>query len=143
MGYTHYYHVPKDFYDAEWENFISLCLKFIRKLPSEIKIAREYDDVDTEPEFNEKYVRFNGIEKEGHETFVVLKKGNSDFNFCKTARKPYDLMVCACLIALKYCVPHVKVNSDGEAEDWEEAFKFFNEVEGTQLDFKHIVNKGD
>lgn len=71
----------------------------------------------------------------GHETFVILRKvrkqddWRSDkkaiFNFCKTACKPYDLMVTACLILYKYYFRNdVQISSDGNEEDWSEACKF-------------------
>lgn len=71
----------------------------------------------------------------GHETFVLQRKqwrdkygentGNTLFSFCKTARKPYDLMVTACLILYKYYFKQdVEIGSDGDEEDWREAFLF-------------------
>jgi len=71
----------------------------------------------------------------GHETFVLCRKTwiqpdyrndkQTLFSFCKTARKPYDLMVQACLILYKfYFKDDVSIFSDGDDEDWSEAFKF-------------------
>jgi hypothetical protein len=40
------------------------------------------------------------------------------FDFCKTARKPYDLAVTAALITLRHHFPEVGVSSDGVAADW-------------------------
>lgn len=69
-----------------------------------------------------------------HETFVLnrkarkLEKYEKDdediFDCCKTARKPYDLMVCACLILYKYYFPYVQISSDGNEEDWKPAWEF-------------------
>lgn len=43
------------------------------------------------------------------------------FNFCKTAYKPYDIAVTACLIALKhYLKSDVLINSDGDLNDWQD-----------------------
>jgi hypothetical protein len=68
-----------------------------------------------------------------HESFYVEQtfqpwhedmKADSEglwFTFCKTARKPYDLAVTACLIRLAFHFPEtVKISSDGTAEEWEE-----------------------
>jgi hypothetical protein len=73
-----------------------------------------------------------------HETFVLTRKAGKPntwsqddptlFSFCKTARKPYDLMVQACLILYKYYFPEVEIGSDGENEDWAQAFAFVAEV---------------
>jgi len=50
------------------------------------------------------------------------------FQFCKTVRKPYDLMVCACLLIMKYHLgDDIKVRSDGSPSDWEHAKDFICE----------------
>jgi len=70
-----------------------------------------------------------------HETFVIQRKYPKDnrsyttpneyFAFCKTARKPYDLMVCAVLILYKlHFQDRVSVCSDGDFEDWAPALNF-------------------
>lgn len=74
----------------------------------------------------------NGL---AHETFqvnrVVKDKGRGGeevFSFCKTARKPYDLMVQACLILFKYYFSVVEISSDGDRDDWKEAIQFVAKV---------------
>lgn len=49
-------------------------------------------------------IRFNGVEDDGHETFYLPKKKRS-FNFCKTARKPYDIAVAMVLLACHAVAP--------------------------------------
>ena len=72
-----------------------------------------------------------------HETFVITrvstpntysKEEQSSFNFCKTAGKPYDLMVTACLLLYKFYFPKVELSSDGTAEDWKTAVTFIGNV---------------
>lgn len=42
------------------------------------------------------------------------------FDFCKTARKPYDVMVVAALCRMAECGEDtIRVSSDGKPEDWE------------------------
>lgn len=66
--------------------------------------------------------RFNTIEK---------LKNDEIWAFCKTAHKPYDLVVCASLMAIKH---HLKsdfeVSSDGSIEygEWDIAIKFYEEL---------------
>ena len=61
----------------------------------------------------------------GHETFILKRKySEGDWTFCKTARKPYDLMVKACLILYKYYFSDVQISSDGDEEDWQQAWEF-------------------
>jgi len=77
-------------------------------------------------------IQVNGVGEGRHETFVLSRlnyreewqSGDSNmlFNFCKTARKPYDLFVCSCLIIAKNHLKNdIKVTSDGEQHDWAEA----------------------
>lgn len=121
MGYTHYFphhHTA----DKVWRKIKADCEKVISNLPEDIKIVDESSDHN---------VWFNGFEDEGHETFVLYRAGSDGFEFCKTARKPYDLAVTACLLVYKHHSPDtIKVSSDGDAEDWVEAkaltMKLFN-----------------
>ena len=88
----------------------------------------------------------------GHETFVLERKAwkqadhrpseNTLFSFCKTARKPYDLMVQACLILYKHYFPYVHIHSDGDMDDWTEAFKFVAAVipEGKEIGTALLIN---
>ena len=110
------------------------------------------------PKFNKKWVYFNGSstppkdrKKDNsnykywaedpleHETFVLTREieeneyGETDgsmWSFCKTARKPYDLMVQAVLLLAKcHFKDRIRIppddwnNSDGEYEDWIQAFE--------------------
>lgn len=86
------------------------------------------------PIFNESEIWFNGEEKSGlsHETFgIQVQKPMRDF--CKTARKPYDILVCYALL----CFDHVfddtfvfSYSSDGDNYDWKAAYRFAREVGG-------------
>ena len=51
---------------------------------------------------------------ESHEQGLYL-------DFCKTARKPYDLAVAMVLFSLKHCWPEVELFSDGFPEDFAQA----------------------
>lgn len=74
-----------------------------------------------------------GVDTLSHETFILSRKPINLGNFCKTARKPYDLMVTACLLLYSYYFRNVVVDSDGTEEDWSEAFKFIASVLGKSL----------
>ena len=76
-------------------------------------------DGEDDPQFTTDEIRFNGIGDDSHETFA-LGKGYNGFKFTKTARKPYDRHVLACLIlAKKYFGDAIKVSSDGDNDDIE------------------------
>lgn len=127
MGYTHYWYRKPEL-DAK--TFVEFSKDIARLIASAaVPVAREYDDPQTRPLVDVDEIRFNGIDGDGHETFHIgMKNGGRKqddgtvFDFCKTARKPYDLLVTASLIAAKkHFGEDIKVSSDGDDEDWEEA----------------------
>ena len=151
MGYTHYFNFRKgaDIDDWRWNDAIELgkaCMK-----ESGVEIAG--GDGTGKPIINNKCVCLNGVRPNLHETFYLDRK-MEDFGFCKTARKPYDIVVCCFLLAFKYIFKKdFEYTSDGttrgdlrskenkeywakycpnyvpkvEAE-WSAAYKLFNKV---------------
>ena len=86
-----------------------------------------------------------------HESFVlepteapiVHPRAPMIFGFCKTAFKPYDLAVQACLIVFTCRFPGAfLVTSDGDAELWTEAAAFVQEHLGYGADF-HLATKAE
>lgn len=70
-------------------------------------------------------LNFNGARENAHETFMVREhykqnlEHDDGFSFCKTAEKPYDVPVTACLAILKhYLGYYIEVSSDGNAYKW-------------------------
>ena len=58
------------------------------------------------PIINDSNFWFNGDGSNNldHETFCIdVMQSDDKWNFCKTARKPYDLLVCCTLISLANC----------------------------------------
>lgn len=134
MGYTHYWTLKKAD-NKTWKEFVAACKELHKALPETSETAGGYYadgkivicgwDGTGKPEFKLSGISFNGDEETGnnHETFLIEKE-NTDWNFCKTARKPYDLLVCACLIAAKEILGY-EVRSDGDFEDWKPAIAFY------------------
>ena len=124
MGYTHYWAQQRNYTEAEWSQ-ITATIKAIIEA-SDVPVEREYMTVrKTCPIFTDDDILFNGVGDDGHETFVftrevaeepTYRKGEGDFQFCKTARKPYDEIVVACLIAASE-MGVITWSSDGEGED--------------------------
>lgn len=144
MGYTHYWRQAADVPAHDWQDFTNLVRKALDNLPPFSTSAGGYysralleitgdDDTDTAPSVNGTQVRFNGAgrsdtgEDLSHETFVLtrergtladweVREGHTTkFDFCKTARKPYDLAVCAVLILADYRLgDFFAVSSDGD-----------------------------
>jgi len=66
-------------------------------------------------------VNFNGKQELAHEDFVLrdFYKNNGQGGFCKTAQKPYDTVVTACLAILKHHLrDQIVVDSDGRPKDF-------------------------
>ena len=84
------------------------------------------------------YISGQGEPDLGHESAVFYQQSppntwatpeeiaeNGTFNCCKTARKPYDVFVCASLLLLKSLAPDsIHVSSDGDPQDWAAALRF-------------------
>lgn len=118
MGFTHYFEKTEKLNQSTW----NVAIEDVRKVLEVRKdlICREYDSPDVPYECDSEHIRFNGKGDEGHETFLV-KRDTSDYNwnFCKTARKPYNEVVEACLTILAhYFKDDFKVSSDGEWNEW-------------------------
>lgn len=127
MGYIHYWTLSKNISEKDFALAIKDCEKICKE--SKIPIQYEYNDND-KPIFSENEIRFNGVEEDGHETFSI-HLGNKGFDFCKTACKPYDINVTCCLIVFKhYLKNNIKVNSDGNLEDWQSAIALCQKVLG-------------
>lgn len=138
MGYTHYW-TPKNANKETWMKFLKVARELKKNLPKTSETAGGYHSdnpivirggMGTGPaEFKGDGIWFNGNEAKGldHETFMISPT-KSDWNFCKTARKPYDLLVCAVLIAAHEYLGY-EVSSDGDLEDWLPAIEYYSTVE--------------
>lgn len=118
MGYTHYMKQKRSFSKDEWNKLKDLTQEII-----------DYCDVplDTDEyplEINDEVIRFNGVGDDSHETFYLTPVPelqpwqDEHFNFCKTARKPYDVPVAMVLLAINHFIPGVmEISSNG---GWDE-----------------------
>lgn len=118
MGYTHY--MQTDNWDRQDEIGWEKALPIIRKILKRHKDTVQFEmDNPKRPVVSKKQIRFNGIGENGHETFLIVNSedqggyGNKSFCFCKTARKPYDIVACEVLLVLNAFCPHLSIGSDG------------------------------
>ena len=102
--------------DDEWDQIKTAARKLFKERRA--LVCRESDTPRKAPAVNNRYIAFNGRGEDGHETFV-LQRAESDFSFCKTAGKPYDIVVVELLREVKRIVPdwlHMSSDGDGDEE---------------------------
>jgi len=147
MGYTHYW----SFDPNKVKSTEDLRKRFKRASMQIKKFANWVNDNKSEvykirgglgkgkPIFNETEIWFNGDASQQleHETFNMhwsrptLHGGFKDF--CKTARKPYDLAVCFALLTFAEIFPDAfeySSDGDGRDEEWQRAIEFYETFTG-------------
>lgn len=120
MGYTHYWKSIRAFTTPEWGELLGVTSEVLTLSQHSIPIAFESDRDDEDPVVSASEIRFNGIGDLGHETFRLTKEF-AEFDFCKTAQKPYDEVVTAILYYVHtHFADVIKVSSDGDinGDDW-------------------------
>ncbi len=106
MGFTRYWEFS-GLNEEKFKDFSSVC----QVLVDTMNIPLE--DIT----INERQVRFNGVDEDGHETFY-FSLDKSGFNFCKTNVKPYDEVVCGCLYIAKVIFGEdIRINQDCDPSD--------------------------
>lgn len=118
MGYTHYWELPKKLTEEDREG-MELAVPIVRKILERHAnlVCFEANQPDDDPEVSKDRIRFNGKGDDGHETFLFnFRESTSDF--CKTNRRPYDIVICEVLLVLNALIPNLSIRSDG----WEEGF---------------------
>ena len=144
MGYTHYFYREENLDSKLFDLASKDCQKVCNI--SDVEIQLEYNTPEL-PVFTKDMVRFNGVGDNGNETFVIERLFKSSypqkndkgqlFAFCKTACKPYDNLVTACLVIFKhYFGESITVSSDGELADWKSGMSECQKVLGYGLGFK-------
>ena len=148
MGYTHYWDQKKDFTKSQWsailEDANGLLTQPLFQIPLEDiilavdrtgQLGFESDEFSLDVTFSTEQIRFNGVEDDGHETFVVTRKKGDEFNFCKTARKPYDLFVGLILARINHHAKGVlAISSDGDWDDWADIRRAYKSLYGQDLE---------
>lgn len=127
MGYTHYWTQTKSFNVDDWTELsddIREILNYAENMLG-VPLADGMGDAGTRPTFNDKQIQFNGVGDDSHETFTIERKrckqwdgGTLGGDFTKTARKPYDVAVTACLCYLASVAKTHSVSSDGNGSNF-------------------------
>ncbi len=144
MGYTHYYYIKPTLDKKKFKAFAKDVQKLIEN--ADVPLAFECDQTDKKPQIDNEIVRFNGHGNDGHETFMLTRKTKvirgldvkgMAFNFCKTACKPYDKYVTACLVLANWHFDKdIKVSSDGDIADWQEGIELAEKIVGEKINFQ-------
>jgi len=136
MGYTHYFTFKKTKPAAELEKNYQVAVKHCQKLVK--AYYKQYGGLSGYSAHTKlgAYggLLVNGKGNDGHQDFSLREHftqnfeasyGTPGFNFCKTARKPYDTVVVGCLAILKkYLGDSIEVSSDGDREEWSEGVEY-------------------
>lgn len=143
MGYTNYWKQSQDFTQAEW-------VKIQSNASAITKHAREKLGIPLDVRSDNEHLVIDGTMEDAHETFI-LEKLADDFAFCKTASKPYDVVVKAILMSAKAHAPDsINIRSDGmkggDAGDiklWTNAVDLQSKALGKTYDLTKIFNNDD
>ena len=131
MGYTHYFKQNKPVSDQQWTAFGKDAKVVLEHIQNKLGIVLVSNDSNVAIIDSER-VNLNGDDTcdLDHETFY-LAKDYREFNFCKTARKPYDLAVCSLLLLAHEHMPvHHDIGSDGDFAEWQDAMELNAKIFG-------------
>jgi hypothetical protein len=154
MGYTHYWSLKKpspvkgnaDQAERVYKSALLQCAK-IAKVWNETCTDQGREDerlsgFSAHTQLG-KYggLHINGKGENAHEDFIFrehfrqnFEEFGNGFAFCKTAQKPYDIVVTACLAVLKHRLGDlIDVSSDGNAIDWIEGVRLARQVLGLKI----------
>jgi hypothetical protein len=147
MGYTHYWKFePNKVQDTEQlrkkfkraSRYIKRFVEFINTNKSDVYQICGGHGIG-KPIITETEVWFNGDASQGldHETFSIHWSRPNFMgewsDFCKTARKPYDVVVCFSLLIFAEIFPEAfEYHSDGgmRDEEWQRAVELYEAYTG-------------
>ena len=149
MGYTHYMRLNREGPQGKWAEAVMAARQIVEASP--VPLGDGHGEGD-QPLVRDDGIYTNGLGDDGHETLVVPTvlaaleheewmddTGESYkseyFMFCKTAHKPYDVVVTAVYATLAHVggPECVTVRSDGEASAWEAGCKLASDVLNQQI----------
>jgi hypothetical protein len=148
MGYTHYCRRVKELPSDKFNQFSNDCKAIAAYAKKVHGIDISGWDGNGDPVFDAGEVCFNGSFADGddYETFRIervyepnqfedVDESGMYFTFCKTARRPYDIVVLGCLLFAKFRFGNlVKITSDGGSDALNEAYSVFSEIMPTGVD---------
>ena len=130
MGYTHYWTFkksPAEIADGKqkFANAVAIFKDGLKKL-QDIPLGDGMGN--GEPIITDTAVCFNGKAPEDYETCYIAIESKG-FDFCKTARRPYDPAVCLLLLCMADAFgDDFEYSSDGDIENGEEGWARAKEI---------------
>lgn len=124
MGYTHYWRGISIF----TPEFISDVYRIIEEsgIPVAGPMGTDAPEIDIEG------ILLNGVAPEDdYETFS-LDAGSIEFNFCKTARRPYDTVITTVLLRQAHYSEAFRIDSDGTWDEWQPARTLYASIFGEE-----------
>jgi len=130
VGYSHYWSKTGEVDNKKYAAALKDIAKIVKA--SHVKLANGAGEEGTKPELTNG-IAFNGVGDDSHETFSLPKSAQSiQHEFCKTASKPYDILVVAALARLAE-VPGIIVKSDGDTSDWQAGVALASKILGRKV----------
>lgn len=139
MGYTHYFGFntvrgeDKEI-EEKYQRAVSDCQRIIRRYYAENGGLSGYTAHTTIGAYGG--IQVNGAGDDGCEPLFLREhyNQNDESGFVKTAQRPYDTVVVACLAVLKHRLGDAfDVSSDGAAADWIEGIEYARRVTGLKI----------
>jgi hypothetical protein len=143
MGYTHYWKITERL-DKDWDKWTSFlpdAMKIMSYAEAklDIPLADAFGETKGDEQISLSGVSMNGYAENSHDSFV-LSPEVTEFDFCKTAQKPYDTVVTAILVLAKETFGEaIEVSTDGELEDWNDGLYLY-EKSLNRFTYLRVIN---
>lgn len=152
MGYTHYWYQRRELTASEWADTCEAFHTMLSQLPTHSNSAGGYYSDKplalADIRVTNDYIAFNGVGELSCETMVLYRNyeifkeewetpsemypdETTWFQFCKTKRKPYDLLVVALLLAVTEIAPgwaYLRSDGDMQGDEWQPARDFLRNL---------------
>ena len=108
MGYSHYWKIEEDMTVQEFKHLQGIAAKIVEASNAPVEFSTNTHPLHL-------CIVVEGINEGAHETFLLSPKAVK-FDFCKTARKPYDEIVVG-ILDYANALGLLKFTSDGNPDD--------------------------
>lgn len=134
--YTHYYSInTKKISQRRWDRVCNKLNELVYEFGQQHGGISGFSAHSKPGKYGGLY--FNGSRENGHEPFILRAdvKNQEPGAFCKTARKPYDVLVTAVLsvLQMEFGEGLVKVGYDGDYPGWVAGVEYASKVLGIRV----------